>query len=376
MPLDERMLDVIQALYDAAMEEARWPQALRQLSDLTGSQAATFWVLDGSDQPRLPTFTYINLDPGFVQEYLDRVADLDPTVQYLVSHPQQPIVHDGLVISEREKDLHPYYDWHGRYSDLRFRMVGQVSPANGVQAGVALHRTRKIGRYESRDLDQFAVVYRHLERALTIGYRLGSLGAMHQWATELLDNNTAAILLLDAQNRIVYSNRKAEALRENGDGIRLTAGGIALSRKQDNDRLQRLLACAVSPTAPRTTPAGGVMRAPRPSYKRDYAIVVSPVSNRSPALSMFRPAVCIMITDPESATALPADRLRSVFGLTRAEAALAALLAAGEDLRSAAEKLAISYGTARTRLAEVFQKTQTHRQGELIQLLLSTLAPV
>src|SRR5215208_3474352 len=153
------MLDVIQALYDAAMEEARWPQALRQLSDLTGSQAATFWVLDGSDQPRLPTFTYINLDPGFVQEYLDRVADLDPTVQYLVSHPHQPIVHDGLVITEREKDLHPYYDWHGRYSDLRFRMVGQVSPANGVQAGVALHRTRKVGRYESHDLDQFAVVY-------------------------------------------------------------------------------------------------------------------------------------------------------------------------------------------------------------------------
>jgi DNA-binding CsgD family transcriptional regulator len=68
--------------------------------------------------------------------------------------------------------------------------------------------------------------------------------------------------------------------------------------------------------------------------------------------------------------------LRSVFGLTQAESALAALLAAGDDLRSAAEKLAISYGTARTRLAEVFQKTQTHRQGELIQLLLSTLARV
>ena len=374
MPLDERMLDVIQALYDAAVDEARWPEALKQLSDLTGSQAATFWVLDGSDQPRLPTFTYINLDPAFVQEYLDRVADLDPTVQYLLSHPHQPIVHDGLVITEREKDLHPYYDWHGRYSDLRFRMVGQVSPANCVQAGVALHRTRKVGRYESRDLDQFAVLYRHLERALTIGFRLGSLGAMHRWATELIDNNPAAILLLDAQKRIVYSNRNAEALRGNGDGIRLTTDGIALSRKQDNDRLQSLLAGALLPAAPRTRPASGVMRAPRPSHKRDYAIVVSPVSHRSPALSMFRPAVCIMITDPESGTVLPADHLRSFFGLTQAESALAALLAAGDDLRSAAEKLAISYGTARTRLAEVFQKTQTHRQGELIQLLLSTLA--
>jgi hypothetical protein len=88
--LDERMLDVLQALYDAAVDEARWPQALRQLSDLTGSQAVTFWVLDGSDWPRLPTFTYINLDPGFVQEYHARVADLDPTVQFMLSHPRKP----------------------------------------------------------------------------------------------------------------------------------------------------------------------------------------------------------------------------------------------------------------------------------------------
>ena len=170
MSFDQRMLAVIQAVYDAAMDEARWPEALKELSDLTGSQAATFWVLDGSEQPRLPTFTYINLDPAFVQEYLDRVAPLDPTVQYLVSHPNQPIVHDGLVITEREKDHHPYYDWHGRYSDLRFRLIGQVSPVPAVQVGIALHRTRKAGRYESQDIDQFALLYRHLQRALDFNF--------------------------------------------------------------------------------------------------------------------------------------------------------------------------------------------------------------
>src|SRR4051795_10888038 len=129
MSVDERGLEVIEALYDAATDETLWPKALKELSDFTESQAATFWVLDGSDQPRLPTFNYINLDPAFVQDYLNNVAHLDPTVQYLLKHPRQPIVHDGLVIDEREKDRHPYYDWHGRYSDLRFRLVGQVCPA-------------------------------------------------------------------------------------------------------------------------------------------------------------------------------------------------------------------------------------------------------
>lgn len=41
-------------------------------------------------------------------------------------------------------------------------------------------------------------------------------------------------------------------------------------------------------------------------------------------------------------------------------------------LRSAATKLGITYGTARARLAEIFQKTETRRQAELVRLLLST----
>jgi hypothetical protein len=42
---------MIQAFYDAALDESLWPAALKDLSNLTGSQAASFWVLDGSDNP-------------------------------------------------------------------------------------------------------------------------------------------------------------------------------------------------------------------------------------------------------------------------------------------------------------------------------------
>src|SRR5579872_6588459 len=164
MSLDQRVFAVIQALYDAAMDENLWPKALEEMTDLTGSQAATFWVLDSSDQPRLPTLIIHNFDFAFMKAYLDGIVPHDPTVQYLVRHPNQSIVHDGLVITEREKDRHPYYDWHGRHSDTRFRLVGQVRPAPAVQAGVALHRTRGAGRYEVDDIDRFSVLNSHLER--------------------------------------------------------------------------------------------------------------------------------------------------------------------------------------------------------------------
>src|SRR5579871_4030621 len=99
--VDERALGVIQSLYDAAMDEALWPHALQRLTEYTGSQAATFWTLDSSDKPRLPILTTYNFDPGFMKEYLDGMVPHDPTVQYLVHHPAEGIVHDGLVIGER-----------------------------------------------------------------------------------------------------------------------------------------------------------------------------------------------------------------------------------------------------------------------------------
>ena len=69
----------------------------------------------------------------------------------------------------------------------------------------------------------------------------------------------------------------------------------------------------------------------------------------------------------------PIELLRCHFGLTRAEARLALHLAAGETLRSAEAKLSISYETARTHLKNIFHKTGTCRQAELVVVIVTTI---
>jgi DNA-binding CsgD family transcriptional regulator len=369
MATHERTLAAIEAFYDAALDETLWPATLQMLTDLTGSQASSFWVLDGSENPRLPTFIHINFDQKSIQQYLSGMASLDPTVRYLVAHPHQTVVHDGLLQNGRDKATRDYNDWHERNVETRFRMVGQAHVAPAIQAGIALHRTQNAGPYEQQDIERFGVLYPHLRRALSIGFRLGSLGAMQKFGLEWLDGNSAAVVLLDEHMRIVFTNRRAQALQSSVDGVRFSTHGIELAHRQDNEKLQVLLHQALSTSAS----PGGIMRGTRPSGKRPYGISVTPVSGRLSALSLFRPAVCIVITDPDRQDPLPAQKLEAAFGLTEAEARLATLLAAGEDLRCAAEKLRITYGTARMRLVQIFQKTGTRRQGELIRLLLTTV---
>jgi DNA-binding CsgD family transcriptional regulator len=67
------------------------------------------------------------------------------------------------------------------------------------------------------------------------------------------------------------------------------------------------------------------------------------------------------------------DLLRCHFGLTPAEARLALHLVAGETLRSAEAKLSISYETARTHLKNIFGKTGTCRQAELVIAIVTAL---
>ena len=69
----------------------------------------------------------------------------------------------------------------------------------------------------------------------------------------------------------------------------------------------------------------------------------------------------------------PIDLLRCHFGLTPAEARLALHLVAGETLRSAALKLRITYETARTHLKNIFSKTGTCRQAELVVVIATAL---
>jgi DNA-binding CsgD family transcriptional regulator len=56
-----------------------------------------------------------------------------------------------------------------------------------------------------------------------------------------------------------------------------------------------------------------------------------------------------------------ADLLRQLFGLTGAEAKLAARMASGRSLKEIVSELRVSMGTARTQLRSIFAKTHTHR---------------
>jgi len=68
--------------------------------------------------------------------------------------------------------------------------------------------------------------------------------------------------------------------------------------------------------------------------------------------------------------------LQNRFNLTRAEARLVVHLATGLSLKSSAKVLGVGYETVRRHIKSAFLKTGTHRQAELLLIVIRALDEV
>ena len=135
-------------------------------------------------------------------------------------------------------------------------------------------------------------------------------------------------------------------------------------------RLRTLLAGAVRTSSGEGLASGGVLAVARPSGRRSFHVLVCPVSVHRPVFPEVRTAAAIVfVADPEEVAVLNEATLRALFGLTSAEAKLASLIAQGTSLKEAGARLGLRRETARSRLKTVFEKTNTHRQAELVRLV-------
>lgn len=171
-----------------------------------------------------------------------------------------------------------------------------------------------------------------------------------------------AALLLDVKGEVVRVNLAAEKLL--GPDIRITNRRLRSSSRDASERLDAAIKSLVWAAEMASVPPVAFPREDQPS------IVVYLMRNPKLTDSPLSPFRGIVVLADLGARSRPASQgLQTAFGLTPAEARLAAALAAGSDLNAEADRLKLSRETVRHQLKAIFAKTGTHRQGELVSLL-------
>jgi DNA-binding CsgD family transcriptional regulator len=162
-----------------------------------------------------------------------------------------------------------------------------------------------------------------------------------------------------------HANRRGAALLERGEGLRLKHGCLDAHDPGESAELRRLVRRACDGAH-----GGGVLTVSGTSHRHALVVSVSPLGP-SRGSDPWTPAeALVLVSDPEELPALHEPALCDLYGLTSAEARVASRLARGETLDEIADALDVSRATVRSQLQQVLAKTGTHRQADLVRVLL------
>jgi DNA-binding CsgD family transcriptional regulator len=224
--------------------------------------------------------------------------------------------------------------------------------------------------YGHREWELLELLRPHLQRALAVHGRMGTLEDARSAAQGVIDRLPVALFFVDSSGKVVSRNAEAERLLQSADSLVLDRDGRLQSTGPDGWRLTREIA-AVCLMGAGVTNGGAAFPLPR-RKGCPVGVLVSPLGGNGGSKS---PVAVVRISDPgPHANGDAAQSLRAIYDLTDVEARLACVVASGHTPKEAAKMLRVSLNTVRCTLKRVFAKTGTRRQAELVRLVLNGLA--
>jgi DNA-binding CsgD family transcriptional regulator len=180
---------------------------------------------------------------------------------------------------------------------------------------------------------------------------------------QLLDQINLAAAVVSREERIVGLNRRCE--RVLGCGLTRQCDRLIARDRASHERLRKAIRAVFSGQGRLQGEAGcGVIhREPEmPILFKALPLDLSPIDGMARhALLIFSSPHLQSLPDPEL--------LARAFGLTPAQGRVACHLARGRSLEAAAARLGVKKETVRNHLKQIFLRTGTCRQGELVALL-------
>ncbi|MGC4394540.1 helix-turn-helix transcriptional regulator [Hydrogenophaga sp. T2] len=367
------------AIYDAALDPLHWPSVLAQLKVCFRTEAETFYVLD-FDTRRLTQAHLAGITPHWMACFdgLYFAPDNPWNVHSEALHRLGMVrTNERLDAYTRERGVlyrSAYYHEWMRPQGFRYSLGNTLTTERSGIANVTLLRAPDLPTFDAREVRLFERLSAHFVRALRIRERLGAAALRRDQLAGALDSLQGGVLIVTPDGTLVHGNRAALQVLARGDALGYRQGRVVPAHPAARAVFAALLqGQAPRPGAPTLSPDTLVL--PRTGgglpLRVQAAGLALPLSSDHAA----RPCVLLALSgtdhDPPPSRA---DWLRHAHGLTPAEARLAEALLDGLSLRDAADRLGLTYGSARTRLKGVFVKTGVHRQAELIARLQRELA--
>lgn len=186
-------------------------------------------------------------------------------------------------------------------------------------------------------------------------------------AEQALDYIASGVMVLDGKGAVRFANQLARQLVQ---GIEpLTLANLEGADAQDAQRLQQLVEAGLTASGVGHDYMAGLAILRGPGLGDLIATVCSLSAHHQNGKP--EPAIAVFLSDKGYHPPVPKDVLHALFGLTPTEAQIAWAFTEGKRTEEIAQEFSISPTTVAFHKRNIFQKTRTHRQADLIAVMLT-----
>jgi len=226
-----------------------------------------------------------------------------------------------------------------------------------------------IGKEDLFLCDTLERIRPHFQRAFSLALELRQREQKAYLGAHWLERIPSAAMVLDRGLHVAVANAEAERMFRSSDLIDVDCRG-ELSTRSHSQR--KLLEDTVASVRLNKRPVGPLALHGEFMPGALFAMTPIRVLERSPAyLDCFVPAdeaVLAIVIDPSSLSVAPVTYLQECMDVSKREAELIQNLVVGLSVRETADKMQISYNTARNHLARITDRVSLGSQSELVRL--------
>jgi DNA-binding CsgD family transcriptional regulator/PAS domain-containing protein len=365
---DLTISQLLGTLYAAPTTPRLWEDFLRGTSDLIGAEKAALIAHDTTTNAHR---VFGSLGDGMEELhdlYAERYWQYDEwTRRGTLKLATQKVLIGSEVWPEPAFKRSIFYNEFLKLIDICDVAGVGMAGAPGKFEVLSVYRGHADQEFSAEHIHVLEVLLPHLQIAMATRRRLLALELRLADIESAFNVLESAVVLLDAAGRVVLANEGARSILSQGQGLCLKNLKLIAQSQHEAATLRDLIAKAIATAEFKSIGGGGAMPVLR-AGKKPLQLLVSPLRSEGAALP-GRGVVAVFLSDPERSLAVPAEVLRTLFGLTPAEARLALSLFEGHSLSEAAELNRVGRETVKSQIASVFLKTGARRQSELVRLL-------
>jgi DNA-binding CsgD family transcriptional regulator/PAS domain-containing protein len=370
----QALSDTIGAIYDCALDPHRWSDAIRRIGELCDSGAGGLCVHDLRNVEDIHLF-----EVGYTREFSQLVQkhyQQSPFATASIVHEVGDVLTLATICPDDDEwfESRFYRDVMKPYGVFDYIGINALRTSGRV---ASVHGTRTVpaASYGQREICIFRLLSPHICRTLAISDALDIRTLNSQMLEATLDALLAGVYLVARGGRLVYMNTAAERQIKAGNALRIVNNRLVANDLQARQALAR----ATDETASEELDGvSGGHSLPIPDPQGDgYVATLLRLDrgSRQSIMAPFAASVAVFMQEPARIPMMPGEAFAKLYRLTGGELRVLLALAQGLGGKEAADMLGISEPTVRTHLQNIFSKTGTSRQADLLRLLQSATPP-